>query len=115
LSSTSPFDLNSAYVTAAWRDNMQMEVLGFSGGLLEYDATYTLQSTQATLIQFDMLGVDTVRFSQYGGTVHPYPYGGNNYFAVFDNVTVTVIPEPSCILLAASGLCALLLAQRRSL
>ena len=115
LSSTSLFDLNSAYVTAAWRDNMQMEVLGFAGGLLRYDLTYTLQSTRATFIQFDLLGVDSVRFNTYGGTVHPYPYGGNNYFAVFDNVTVAVIPEPSCIFLAASGLCALLLVQRRSL
>lgn len=115
LSSSSLFDLNSAYVTSAWRDDMQMEVLGFAGGLLKYDVTYTLQSTAVSLIHFDMVGVDSVHFNTYGGTVHPYPGGGNNYFAVFDDVSVTLIPEPRSVFLIASGFCALLLARRRSL
>ena len=43
ISSSAPFTLVSAYLTAAWNDNLQVEVQGYNGATLSYDNTYTLE------------------------------------------------------------------------
>ena len=75
------FDLDSAYLTAAWRDGLQLEViawgvnflpvdvaspLGFQAGPL-YDNVYTLSMTHSTLINFDFKGITQVEFITSGG------------------------------------------------
>src|SRR6266704_4671846 len=60
------FDLNSAYLTAAWNDNLEVEAKGYIGGVLSYDQTYTLSATARTLIQFNYLGLDQVDFLSTG-------------------------------------------------
>ena len=57
-----PFNLDSAYLTAAFYIGLQVEVQGFVGGTLTYDNTYTVNATSATLINFNYLGVDTQKF-----------------------------------------------------
>jgi hypothetical protein len=94
LSSSGPFDLNSAWLTAAWNDGLQLEVQGFAGGTLLYDQTYTLNAAAPTLLAFNYLGVDEVSFSSSGGINHGYDGSGTQF--VMDNLTVSV-PEPSTI------------------
>jgi opacity protein-like surface antigen len=69
LSSSTPFNLDSADLTGAWRSGLQLEVKGFKPGdsTPDYDSIYTLTSTGPTLINFDFLGVDKVEFSSFGG------------------------------------------------
>jgi hypothetical protein len=94
------FSLNSAYLTAAWVNGLQVEVKGFSGSALTYDNTYTVNTTGPTLINFNYQGVTEVEFIPSGGT--PAFSGGYNgtHFAM-DNLDVTFgVPEPSTFALA---------------
>jgi predicted esterase len=88
ITNTSPFDLISAYLTAAWNDNLQVEVKGYTNGTLIYDNTYTLSATVPTLINFNYFGVNEVYFNSFGGTPHP-GYGSTGKQFVMDNVTVS--------------------------
>ena len=87
LSQSSPFNLVSAYLTAAWYDNLQVELKGYVSGFLLYDSTYTLSATTPTNILFNYLGVTEVDFFSSGGTPH-YGYGGDGTQFVVDNMIV---------------------------
>jgi hypothetical protein len=111
ITSGTAFDLDSAYLTAGWRDGLQVEVEGFVGATLTYDNTYTLISTAPILINFNYTGVDKVVFTSSGGTLNPnyhdpdpmeppHPYA--EQFAM-DNLTINATPEPSTVALAGLG------------
>jgi hypothetical protein len=96
ISSPAPFDLLSAYLTAAWNDNLHVELKGYNGATLVYDNTYILSATAPTLIQFNYLGVTSVQFISSGGTQHPgYAYSAEQF--VMDNVSVLFPPIPPVI------------------
>jgi hypothetical protein len=42
FSSATSFNLNSAYLTAAYNDGLQVDVQGFVGSTLTYDNTFTV-------------------------------------------------------------------------
>ncbi len=86
-----PFNLFSAYLTAVWNDDLQVEVKGYAGANLLYDNTYTLSATNRTLINFDYLGVTKVDFSASGGTPHP-GYAGSGPIFAMDNVNAATGP-----------------------
>jgi hypothetical protein len=81
------FDFNSAYVTAAFNDNLKLEAKGYLSGTLIYDVTNTLSATAPTLINFSFCGVDEVDFTSSGGT-HHVGYAGTGTQFVMDNVNV---------------------------
>jgi hypothetical protein len=107
ISSATPFDLDSAYVTGAWNDGLNVEVQGFVGSSLAYDNTYVVKSEAPTLINFDYQGITSLNFVSSGGKDPGWPYGGPGEEFVLDNVTVTV-PEPCAFSLACFGAIALL-------
>ena len=76
ISASAPFALLSAYLTAAWKDDLRVELKGYNGAALIYDNTYTLSATDPTLITFNYVGVTSVQFISSGGTPHP-GYGGS--------------------------------------
>ncbi len=87
ITSSYPFNLISAYLTAAWNDNLQVEVQGKLAGVLVYDNTWTLSTTAPTLITFNYIGVDEVDFTSSGGTHHAaYSYYGTQF--AMDNLSV---------------------------
>jgi hypothetical protein len=90
ITSTNPFNLFSAYLTAAWNDNLQVEAKGYANGVLIYDNTYTLSATNPTLINFNYLGVTEVDFTASGGTPHGYAGSGTEF--VMDNVNAATGP-----------------------
>jgi hypothetical protein len=92
------FDLDSAYLTGAWDDGLQVEVQGFVGNTLTYDNTWTVNSTGPTLINFNYLGVTSVQFITSGGVPHGYGSSGEQF--AMDNLTITFIPEPATLGLA---------------
>jgi hypothetical protein len=110
--SATAFDLNSAYLGAAWNDGLQVEVQGFVGATLTYDNTYTVNTTGPTLINFNYLGVDEVSFIASGGTLHPGYTGSGTQFAI-DNLTLTLVPEPTLFGLVGLGAAALMSARPR--
>jgi hypothetical protein len=91
LSSGAPFDLNSAYLTGAYVNGLQVEVKGYIGSALTYDNTYTVDETSPTLITLNCFGVDEAEFISSNF---------NNF--VMDNLTITV-PEPTEMGLLSMG------------
>ena len=91
ITNANPFSLFSAYLTAAWSDNLQVETKGYANGVLIYDNTYTLNVTNPTLVNFNYLGVTEVDFIASGGTQHPGYYGSGTQFAM-DNVNAATGP-----------------------
>lgn len=87
----SPFNLISAYLTAAWNDNQQFVVVGYTGSTLTYTNIYTLSATNPTLINFNYFGVNAVYFGTFGGTHHPGYIDYGEYF-VMDNMIVSTNP-----------------------
>jgi uncharacterized repeat protein (TIGR03803 family) len=94
ISASSPFALFSAYLTAAWNDDLQVEARGYIGAALIYDNTYTLSATAPTLITFNYLGVTSVQFTSSGGFPHRGYSGAGSEF-VMDNVSAYVAPIPT--------------------
>ena len=88
ISKTNAFDLVSGNFTAAWNDNLQLQVVGTAAGGLLYSNNYVLSATTPMLINFNYLGVTNVTFTASGGTAHTayttFPY---STFAL-DNLTV---------------------------
>ena len=80
ISASAPFALVSAYLTAAWKDNLRVELKGYNGARLIYDNTYTLSATDPTLITFNYVGVTSVQFISSGGTSHPGYVGNDEHF-----------------------------------
>src|ERR1017187_4233101 len=70
ITASQRFDFDSAYLTAAWRDSLQLEVLAYRGSTLTYSNTYTLSATTPALINFNFVAVNTVYFNSFGGTPH---------------------------------------------
>ncbi len=112
------FTLNSAYLTGAWNDGLQVEVKGYNGPTLLYDNTYTLSSTTPTLINFNYVGIDSVTFDSFGGTPNPNYNGVGEHFAM-DNMTINAdnvpVPEPTTMLAGALMLLPLGVGAIRSL
>ncbi len=91
LSSPWPFDLISAYLTAAWQDNLRVQVKGYAEAVLVSDTSYTLSATNPTLINLNCLGVTSVRFIPSGGKPHR-GYGSFGTHFAMDNVVA--LPSP---------------------
>jgi hypothetical protein len=85
------FILNSAYLTSAWNDNLQVTVQGYYHGRWVYKHTYTLSAVKPTLVTFPPQLVEYVIFTTSGGTPHAGYAGAGTQFAM-DNVTYTVLP-----------------------
>jgi hypothetical protein len=89
ISSSTPFNLISAYLTAAVVPTMEVQVEGWVGTDLVYDQTYGLSESSPTLVNFNYAGVTQVTFIGSDGS----PF-------VMDNLTVsspsfTNSPSPS--------------------
>ncbi len=80
ISSSTPFNLDSAYLTSGIYAPMQIEVQGFAGGQMIFDNTYPVQASVPTLINFDYVGVNSLEFLPQveGSTYVIYPRISNS-------------------------------------
>ena len=101
-SSATPFTLASAWLTAAWDDNLTVEVQGYNGTFLSYDTAYGLSATVPALIVFNYTNVTSVQFIASGGVRHP-GYASNSTMFVMDNVSVLSMLSPPAITLQPAG------------
>jgi hypothetical protein len=101
-SSGTNFNFLSAYLTGAWKSNLNIEVQGFSGATLLYDTTVVANATSPTPFTFNYLDIDRLTFNSFGGQNAGFPLGSGEQFAM-DNFTFEFVPEPSSLLLATAG------------
>lgn len=94
----SVFNFNSADLTAAWNNGLSVTVEGLNNSSVLYTKTVTLDTTAPTLVNFNFLGVNELRFSSSGGVEPANLVGkgsGTNF--VLDNFTYNetpVVPVP---------------------
>ena len=100
-SSGAAFDLDSAYLTGAWNNGLQVQVIGKSGATVLYNNTYTVNETGPSLINFNYLGVTEVDFISSGGT-HVNGLSGNGEHFAMDNLAINEpVPEPTTVIVGA--------------
>ncbi len=85
------FILNSAYLTAAWNDNLKVTAQGYYNGRLVYTRNYTLSATGPSLVTFPSQLVTDVFFYSSGGTPHVGYADSGPQFAM-DNLTYILLP-----------------------
>jgi hypothetical protein len=113
VSSSTPFTLDSLFMTAAWTNGLNVLVQGFVGANPFYSQSFVLNTYTPTRFVFNWTGVDSVSFASSGGV--DAGYIGHGEQIAFDNMsmTVNVTPEPATLLLIGTGLAGIGGAVRR--
>lgn len=93
------FYLNSADFTAAWRDDLDVSVVGYVGGVATYNTSFDVNTSGPTLETFDWANLSEVEFSTSGGTLdsnvtYTVNPDADGQFAM-DNLTIGATPESS--------------------
>ncbi|CAF1496276.1 unnamed protein product [Adineta steineri] len=83
------FTLYSIAIAAAWYDNLQLTVVGYSSTVVIANNTYTLQVFTVSYLTFrGYSGLDTVKFSTSGGTKNANVGGSGTQFGM-DNICLS--------------------------
>ncbi len=115
------FDFNSAYLAAAWRNNLSINVRGLLDGDVIYNETVVAQygtekGSSAVEFVFNFIGIDQLIFDSFGGTDADSNDGGSGTHFALDNFTFnnsTAVPEPTSLMLWGSGLGIVCFVRRR--
>lgn len=106
-----PFDFIGTYLTAAWRNNLRIQVKGYLDDTLIHSRSVTVDWMEPTWFEFNFTNIDRLEFYSYGGTHAPELSGRGNQFAM-DNFTY--VPEPGTLLLLGLGGTTLLRKRRQA-
>jgi hypothetical protein len=103
------FNFIGAYLTAAFKEDLNIDIVGKLDGVQLYSQTITVNTTSATWFEFSFLGINELIFTSYGGTDAGYTYPPGNHIAM-DNFTYNFhpVPVPAAVWLLGSGLLGLL-------
>lgn len=108
FSRPSSFTLDSGYFSAAWLNDLDISVTGYSGTDLLYSTTFTVNATGPILETFNWSGITSVVFSASGGTPAGFPITHiDGRQIVMDNLIVSgvsPVPLPNSLTAFASAL-----------
>jgi hypothetical protein len=97
------FSLFSTYLTGAWNDGLNVVVRGFREGVEIASRQFIVNTSGPLYALLDLVNVDMVEFSSFGGVdADPNDGGSGAHFAMDD--LVVGVPEPMMLLLLGSGL-----------
>ena len=108
LSGASLFDFSSAYLNAAYYDNLAITVEGLLNGAILFSNTVTVSTAGAQLFNFGFSGINELAFfaSKTANVSDPFNCGDVNctQFTI-DDLTVqdSTVPEPPSLLLLSFG------------
>ena len=103
FSSADAFSLVGAYFTAAWRDGLQVDAVGYLSGNPVYQMAFTVSTEGPVWVEFGWGSVDRVTLTTSGG--EPAGWSNTTYQFAMDNLTVGTAhaPAPGAVLLAGIG------------
>ena len=103
--SSNIFDFDGAYLTAAWRNGLNITVAGYENDSLLYSTTVVVDTTGPAWFDFNYVGINRLEFDSYGG-VDVFLYGSGEHF-VMDDFEFTPpamhSPSPGALLLGSIG------------
>ncbi|MGL5060596.1 MAG: hypothetical protein ACRC62_11515, partial [Microcoleus sp.] len=90
ITNTSAFNFTGAYLTAVWKNDLTIKVVGLLGGVEKYATTVSVGYDNPTWFNFNYTEIDRVNFSSSGGIAPnfqvEYSDPTNQHFAM-DNFT----------------------------
>lgn len=78
------FNLNSVYLTGAWNNNLNVQIVASRNGTTVATQNHTVQTTEPTLVTPALVNIDQVVFSSSGGTDAELGGIGGTNFAMDD-------------------------------
>jgi hypothetical protein len=89
------FDFNGVYLTAAWREGLNITVSGYLDGVLMYESTVTVDAYEPAWFDFNYMGIDSLVFESWGGTdIMPDSIYVGPHFAMDDFTFNEIIMMP---------------------
>lgn len=97
------FAVSDFYTTAAWRDQLDITIVGYLAGNPVITGSGQINTDGPThWTATGLVWIDTLTFTTSGGINHGYAYDGTHF--ALDNLTVTTTPEPGTLLLIGTGI-----------
>jgi hypothetical protein len=96
FSSATTFNLTSLYLTAAWNNGLNVQIVGNLGATTLFSTNVVVDTTAATFFLLNYTGIDSVTFISSGGS--NADLGGSGTHFALDNVQLngtSPVPEPS--------------------
>jgi hypothetical protein len=109
ISSSTLFDFNSAYFSAAYRWGLEITATGFRNGSQQYQQQFMVNTDAAQLFTLNFTGIDRLEFVTTGGEA----YVGEGFHFTMDNASVTTVPVPATVWLFGSAIAGLIGITRR--
>ena len=106
ITNSNIFDFDGAYLTAAWRNGLNITVAGYENDSLLYSTTVVVDTTGPAWFDFNYVGIDRLEFDSFGGK-DVFLYSSGEHFAMddFEFTPSTPIsnPSPGALLLGSIG------------